>query len=77
MEKTQSELGVPWFLPRLWVDPPDKTWTDFVDDTDEPVRIMEGKQEEVNGKLPPQMIRAANPGATGPTVRNLGQATSK
>ena len=40
MEKRQSGLGVPRFFLRLWVDPPDKIWADFVDDTDEPIFIL-------------------------------------
>jgi hypothetical protein len=48
--KRQSGLGVPRFFPWLWVDPPDKIWPDFFDDTDALVRLMEGKQKEVRGK---------------------------
>lgn len=63
-----------------WVDPPGRTWEDFVHQTDEVVMVLEGEQEfEVQGVIhrPRAGEELLIPAGAVHSARNVGPTTSR
>ena len=64
----------------LWVDPPGRTWEEFVHPTDEVVMVLEGEQEfEVEGvvRRPSVGEELLIPAGANHSTRNVGRTTSR
>jgi mannose-6-phosphate isomerase-like protein (cupin superfamily) len=64
----------------LWMDPPGRTWEDFVHPTDEVVMVLEGEQQfEVEGVIhrPRAGEELLIPAGAVHSARNVGPTTSR
>ncbi len=76
----QEEWAEKGFSCDLWVDPPGKSWENFVHETDEIVYVAEGMMEfEMEGKR--KILRPGDevfiPAYTNHSARNIGGATAR
>jgi mannose-6-phosphate isomerase-like protein (cupin superfamily) len=80
----QKDVAAKWkkdgFSCDLWIDPPGKTWVDYVHDTDERICVVEGELElEMNGSRTELYAteEAFIPARTTHSVRNIGKGETK
>jgi quercetin dioxygenase-like cupin family protein len=79
-ERVAADWAARGFCCDLWVDPPGRTWEDFVHPTDEVVMILEGEQEfEVEGVIhrPRAGEELLIPAGAVHSARNVGPSTSR